>query len=247
VSGRLTAYLFRYQLRDLVVLRAGLPTFMAVFFGWMILKTDGANVNWNGPDGERLTRDIVNMFGTYVFIPLATFLGAARLVTDDRSNGYFRFLFSKPVSIVRFYVQQWVAYGLTVMAIAGLLALWLQANTTTVPVQELMAVIGLNWILVGGIGFLLTVITNYDALMLVIIWTVSKVLHAFKDAENTAMWPWLQQLTRLSVPTQKLTYVQAELLAGNPLPLPHTLHIVAYGLLAFVAGLIILRKTSFSR
>lgn len=247
MTGRITAYFFRYQLRDLVVLRAGLPTFMAVFFGWMVLKTDGARVNWGGPDGERLTRDIVNMFGTYVFIPLATFLGAARLVTDDRSNGYFRFLFSKPVSILRFYVQQWVGYGLAVMVITGLLALWLQANTTTVPVQELVAVVGLNWILVGGVGFLLTVVTNYDALLFVIIWTVSKVLHALKDAENTPMWPWLQQVTRLLVPTQKLAHVQAELLAGNPLPVPQTIHVVAYGLLTFVAGAIILRKTSFSR
>jgi hypothetical protein len=247
VSGRITAYLFRYQLRDLLVLRAGLPTFMAVFFGWMIIKTDGASVDWNGESGQRLARDIVNMFGTYVFIPLAVFLGAARLVTDDRSNGYFRFLFSKPVSIVRFYVQQWVTYGVGVMAIAGLLALWLQANTTTVPVRELVLVVALNWIIVGGVGFLLTVLTNYDALWLVILWTVSKVLHALKDTPNSALPGWLQELTRASIPTQKIVYVQNELLAGNPLPVPHTIHVVAYGLLAFVAGVIILRRSSFSR
>jgi hypothetical protein len=247
MSGRITAYLLRYQLRDLVVLRAGLPTFMAIFFGWMIIKTDGANVVWTGESGQRLARDIVNMFGTYVFIPLAVFLGAARLVTDDRSNGYFRFLFSKPVSIVRFYVQQWVAYGLAVMAIGGLLALWLQLNTTTVPVRELVIVIGLNWVIVGGVGFLLTVVTNYDALLLVIVWTVSKVLHALKDAENSGMWGWVREVTRFSVPTQKLVHVQNELLAGNPLPVPHTIHVVAYGLLAFIAGVIILRRSSFSR
>jgi len=44
----------------------------------------------------------------------------ARLVTDDRSNGYFRFLFSKPVSVGRFYLQQWVLHGMGFVVIVGL-------------------------------------------------------------------------------------------------------------------------------
>jgi ABC-2 type transport system ATP-binding protein len=247
MSGRLTAYLFRFQLRDLLVLRAGLPTFMAVFFGWMIVKTDGSTVDWNGPSGRELARNVVNMFGAYVFIPVATFLGIARLVADDRANGYFRFLFSKPVSLLRFYVQQWVLYGVLIVVLGGILLAWLQANTTTLPIADAMLAIAITWVLVGGVGFLLTSLTNYDGLLLIIIWTVSKILHAVKDADNSPMWGWMRELTRLTVPVQKITHIQNELLAGNPLPIPHTVHVMAYGLLAFAAGVVILRRWSFSR
>jgi hypothetical protein len=247
MSGRLTAYLFRYQLRDLLVLRAGLPTFMAVFFGWMIVKTDGSTVDWNGPSGQDLARNVVNMFGVYVFIPVATFLGIARLVADDRANGYFRFLFSKPVSLVRFYLQQWVLYGVVIVVLGGILLAWLQAYTTTLPIADAMLAIAITWVLVGGVGFLLTSLTNYDGLLLIIIWMASKILHAVKDADNSPMWGWMREVTRFTLPVQKLTHIQNELLAGNPLPVPHTVHVMAYGLLAFAAGMVILRRWSFSR
>lgn len=246
-TGRLAAYLFRFQLRDLAVLRAGLPTLMAVFFGWMVVKTDGSRVDWNSGDGQRLAMQILTTFGTYVFIPLAAFLGAARLVTDDRANGYFRFLFSKPVSVVRFYVQQWVLYGVLVTLLAALLTAWLQTQTTALPVAGAMMAVALTWVLAGGVGFLLSAATNYDALVLLILWTVSKVLHAIKDSHPEAMWAWAREVTRFLIPTQKLVHAQNELLSGNPLPWPHTAHVLAYGLLAFAAGIWVLRRRELAR
>jgi hypothetical protein len=247
IRGRLSAYLLRYQMRDFVVLRAALPTAMAVFVAWMAVKTDARGMEWNSPRGHRFMFDILQLIGGAMYIGLAGFLGIARLVTDDRTNGFFRFYFSKPVSIERFYVQQWFLHGAGFVAIIGLLGLWLQSVTIAVPIGGLMTVMGLTWILVGGVGFFLSVVTNYDAVILVFAFIGSKMLHGYKDAEGSGMSEWLRQLTRLSLPTQKLNYIQNELFMGRDLPWPHTLHVAGYGLVAFVLGVVLLRRRSFAR
>lgn len=244
--GRMTAYLVRFQLVDFLMLRAGLPVLIVVMFGFMIWKQAGSAMGWDTPNGQQFAASMFRNLAN-VFITLASFIGVARMITDDRSNGYFRFLFSKPVSIERFYVQQWLLSGVGFVVLAGLLGSWFQAGTITLPVREAMIVMGLNWVLVGGVGFFLTAATNSDAALLVVIYVASNVLHALKDARNSPMWPWLKQVTRLLPPTQKLDYIRDQLYMGNPLPWPHTWHVIGYGAAAFIATLIVLRRSSFGR
>jgi hypothetical protein len=246
MRGRLGAYLLRFQLRDFLLLRAGLPTGLVIFFLWMIIKTDGSRVDFSTPQGARFAMQIFTTFAP-VFINLAAFLGVTRLVTDDRSNGYFRFLFSKPVSIERFYVQQWVMHGAIFIALSGFLTWWLQIYTAPVPVRDVMIVMGLYWVLIGGIGFALTAATNVDALLLIMVWVASTVMHALKDAPNSPMWGWMKQVTRLMPPTHKLDFIKAEIYAGNPMPMGHLAHVLAYGAIGFIVAVILLRRTSLAR
>lgn len=246
--GRITAYLWRHQLRDFLMVRAPLPVVMTMLLGWMVIKTDGSRLDWSTAGGARLAGEFVRTFGT-VFIDLAAFLGISRLVTDDRSNGYYRFLFSKPVSIERFYVQQWMLHGALLVGIAAALAAWFQAIVApaSVPVQGVAVAMALTWVLVGGVGFALTTATSYDALLLVLGFAGSEILHAVKDAHGTPMWPWLQELTRLTMPVQKLSHLRDGLYAGAGLSWPHAAHVLAYGATGFLAGLIVLRRSSFAR
>jgi hypothetical protein len=245
--GRIGAYLLRFQLRDLLVYRVTLPVMMAAFVAWMIVATDARRMDWASPQGSRMALDIVRVVGHVMFINVAVFLGIARLVSDDRSNGYYRFLFSKPVSLERFYAQQWLAQGASLVIITGLLGLWLQANTTAIPIRETMLVMALAWILIGGVGFALTAATNYDSLLLLLVWLISKVAHTIKDAPDSPMWPWLQEVTRFMLPTHKLEYVASELIGGNPLPVAHAAHVLAYGAVGFIVAVVLLRRTSFAR
>jgi hypothetical protein len=240
------SYLLRYQLPDFLLLRAGLPTLLVVLFGFMLWKQAGSAMGWDTANGHQFAQQVFrNLAG--VFITLGAFLGVARLVTDDRSNGYFRLLFSKPVSIERFYVQQWLLSGAGFVLIAGLLGAWFQAGTVTVPVREAMVVMGLTWILVGGVGFLLSASTNADAAILVVLFVVSNVLHALKDTPRSPLWPWLRQVTRALPPTQKLDFIRDQLYAGSPMPWSHAAHVAGYGVLAFIAALVVLRRSSFAR
>ncbi len=246
MRGRLGAYLLRFQLRDFLFLRAALPAGLVIFFIWMIVKTDGSRYDFATPEGGRFAKNLFTTFAP-VFVNLAAFLGVTRLVTDDRSNGYFRFLFSKPVNIERFYVQQWVMHGVVYVAIVGALTWWLQLYTAPIPVLEVMIVMGLFWVLFGGIGFALTAATNFDALLLVAVWVASTVMHSLKDAPNSPMWGWMQQVTRLMPPTHKLDYIKAELYAGNPMPMTHLTHVLAYGAIGFAVAVVLLRRTSLAR
>ncbi|MDA1080663.1 MAG: hypothetical protein O2973_03145 [Gemmatimonadetes bacterium] len=244
--ARALAYLFRYQFADFLMLRAGLPALTVTLLGFMIWKTAGVDVGWSSTQGVRISRDVFRMLSG-VFIVLGGFMGIARLVTDDRSNGYFRFLFSKPVSIERFYIQQWFLIGIGMVVLTGLFSAWLQAGTGPLPVRESMIFMGLFWILVGGIGFALSAATNLDAVLLVVLYVTSTVLHSLKEMPNSPMWPWLGQVTRLFPPLHKLDYIRDQLYAGAGVPWMHVAHVAGYGILALVCGTVILRRASFAR
>jgi hypothetical protein len=244
--GRLGAYL-AFQAQDFLLMRAAVPTALALLFGWTMVKSAPSGIDWTTPmPGQRFLSEMFRVLAG-LFIPLGTFLGVARMVTEDRSNGYFRFLFSKPVSVVRFYGQQWALTGAGLVALTGALAALLGAVTAPVPVGAAMTVMGLTWILVGGVGFALSAATNYDATALVILYVLSSSLHSFKDAPNTTMAPWLQQVTRLTMPVHRLEYVRDQLYAGNPMPWGHAAIVAGYGAVFVVAAAVILRRASLSR
>lgn len=243
--GRLAAYL-KYQFQDFLMLRAGLPTVLVAMFGYMLWKGANRAIDWNTPNGAQFANQLFRNMAS-VFIMMGSFLGIARIVADDRSNGYFRFLFSKPVSIERFYLQQWFLYGVGFVGVIGLLGYWLQAFTAPLPIPALMTVMGLTWILVGGVGFLISAVTNVDAVMLVVLYVTSTVLHSLKDMPGSPMWPWLRQVTRFALPTHKLDFIRDQLYAGAPMPWTHAYHVIGYGVIAVVLALVVLRRTSFAR
>ncbi len=244
--GRLGAYLVRYQLRDFLMLRAGVPALMVTLLGFMLWKTTGSGQDWATPQGERFSREIFKILSG-MFIALGGFMGVARLVTDDRALGSYRLLLSKPVALDRFYIQQWLLHGAGLVVITGLFSAWLQAGTGPLPVRDAMLVMGLFWVLLGGIGFALSAATNADAVLLVLLYVVSSVLHSIKDMPNSPMWPWLRQVTRLSPPFHKLDYVRDVIYSGGQMPWMHVAHVCAYGALAFAVGWVILRRVSFAR
>lgn len=245
MSGGL-AYL-RYQLRDFLLLRALLPVGLVVLVAYAMLKTTPATMDWSARGGgQRALAEMFRMLAS-LFLPLAAFLGIARLVADDRSNGYFRLLFSKPVAIERFYVQAWLLHGMGLVALTGMLALWLQALTGPVPIFGAMAAMALTWVLVGGVGFLLSAATNHDALLLVLVFVVSTILQTITATSPVPVAAWVRQLSRAMMPMRQLDVVHGQLYAGLPVPWAETVHVLAYGGLAFMAGVIMLRRTSFAR
>jgi len=239
-------YLLRYQLPDFLVSRAGLPVLAAVMIGVMVYYTAGAGIEWQSEDGERLAQQVFStLIG--VVITLGAFMGVAKLTTDDRANGWYRSYFSKPVKRTTFYAKQWALHGVTLVLLVGVLGMAWQLATNSVSVKEAMVVTALTWIMLGGVGFLLSVLTNQDAGLLFIAYVLSMVLHSVKDQRNSPMWGWLREVTRLTLPTQKLEYVKDLLYAGQPIPWGHAGFVIGYGAVAFVIGVILLRRLSLAR
>lgn len=243
--GRLTAYL-RYQLQDFALQRAALPTLLVLMFGGMTWFGITRNADMSDPRAARFMGDQFRTFAG-IFITLGVFLGVARIVSEDRGGGYVRFFFSKPVSLVRFYLQQWIAFGLALILIAGALgALW-QAGTVPQPVGGVMVVMGFTWVLIGGAGFLISALTNHDIAILVAVYGGTSVLRSLRDMPNSPLWPWLSQLARVLPPTQKVDYIRTVVYAGGDIPWMHAAHVLAYGLGCLALGIVALRRTNLAR
>ena len=246
--GRVGAYLVRYQVLDFLVYRASLPALIAVGLGGALVSAASHGIDFATPAGARWAGQFLGTFGT-LFIHLSAFLGVARIVSDDRSTGTYRFLFAKPVSATRFYVQQWLLHGVLLTVVAAMIAALAARALAPAPVSVggIAGAMALTWILVGGVGFALSAATNYDALVLILFFVASETLHALKDVPHSPMWPWLQQLTRVTMPLHKLAYLRDGLLAGDGVSWPHAAHVVAYGAVGFALAVVTLRRASLAR
>ena len=140
VRTRVGRYGF-WQLRDYMMDR-GLPTLIVcVLFGYLTLAPmligfrhqmatlpPGLIVKYGGVEGARaaLMRDINGVF-LRTFLGVVVFLGALfatnGIVADDRKKGYYRFLFSKPVSPTRYYGQAFLVHWAGFLAVACLMGL----------------------------------------------------------------------------------------------------------------------------
>ena len=103
----------RYQLTDYLLHRASLPTiFIALLAGlpvYFAIHTSAESpfLAFNGPE---LATAMFNG-SVSLFLPLGLFFAVAGTISGDRAKGYYRFLFSKPVNVVHFYVQQFALSG----------------------------------------------------------------------------------------------------------------------------------------
>ncbi|HXE56461.1 MAG TPA: hypothetical protein VNK43_00525 [Gemmatimonadales bacterium] len=97
--------------------------------------------------GERVLAEILGG----VAWPFAI-LAAGGIVSGDRARGYYRVLFSRPVSPVAYYLQRWLLGGALVGLAAPVLGLGLWPSFGVVPFSwETLARLGLLYLLLGGL------------------------------------------------------------------------------------------------
>lgn len=95
---------------------------------------------------------------------LAGLLGVGGLVARDRERGLQRFLFAKPVNIVRYYLQ-----GLSINSVGSLLVLAATVGLVVLtapqalPALTLLTVAAAGYLLAGGATFLVSALLRFDA------------------------------------------------------------------------------------
>lgn len=236
----------RYQVTDFLLQRAALPTIVIGAFGLLTWYASRGQGGFTSDGGAAFATAQFRTFGS-LFVALAGFIGIGRIVSEDRAGGTVRFLFSKPVSHAGYYVQQWIVNGLTLTALAGLLGAAWQAATVPQHVGGLMLTMAVAWVLLGGVGFFLSALTNADLVAIVGVYLGTSLLRALRDMPESPLPAWLSQVVRALPPTQKLDYIRDHLLAGAGMPWAHAAHVLLYGAAAFALGLVVLRRTSVVR
>jgi len=241
------ARLARYapvQLMDYMIERGGVTLAMGLLFGWiLVLGRSQASAGWS--EGEAGLRAIRVFFVSTLglFTMFGTLTAVNGMISNDRVKGTFRFLFSKPVGVLPYYAQAWVVHGVGLLAVVSVLMGLFSVIIRPFFPPQILLFVGMTYVLVGGIGFLLSAITKRDGTMLVVFWLLSLVLRARFGGES-GLVPGLVKL--LTPPAGEVTNMVGAVVTGTPIDMAIMWTSLAYGAVCFTAGLAVLRYRSMT-
>jgi len=184
-----------------------------------------------------------SILGTLVF--LGALFAMNGIVANDRKQGFFRFLFAKPVSPSRYYGQAFFVHWFGYMVVMSLLGVVYGFVVWPVLTQPLLLVIALMFVAYSGIAFLLSAAARWDWMSLVAV----SVLSTFAWARFGESAHPLAKLLYLLPPLHRSDEVYAAvsggpmLAAGPPpaIPWPILGWLAGYGVACYLAGLVVLR------
>ena len=172
--------------------------------------------------------------------PLVLLL-ASGMVSGDRTEGYFRMLFSAPVDPLQFYLQKFLVGAVTVALLPFLMAaaIGLSIGTTPAPWEQL-AVLELTYLALGGLVFCWSTFMRRD-------WIIGLAIFIFQGVigtmvESGATLPgWLHWAHRLLQPFHLVKFggliERAEFPTGM-----EWFHYIGYALGVLILAGVIIRK-----
>jgi hypothetical protein len=175
-------------------------------------------------------------------VALSVLIALNGIVSNDRKIGYYRLLFSKPVSPVAYYAQLFFVYMAGVLAAMLLLSGALHSIVPTFSVFNYLLYAAVIYIAMGGIGFFLSVVIRFDWVALAAVWLGS---HMLRDVYGPKPG-WKSKAVELLPPVHKLTDVSISLITNGTAHTSDVLWLLGYGALFFAFGLLILRRGSLA-
>jgi hypothetical protein len=171
-----------------------------------------------------------------------TLLAVNGIVANDLRQGYFRFLFAKPVGAPRYYGQAFLVNGIGLAIVTAAVAWALGAVTERPLVAPMLVYTVLHFVALGGIIFLASTVSvslfgRFDWLAAAGLWFGAYFVHAM-DAVGRR---WAELLLPLLPPSYRVREVYAAVAGGAPWPAEPMLHLAGYGAACFLLGLIVLR------
>lgn len=244
-----------WQLRDYFMDR-GLPTLIVcVLFGYLTVAPMMVSfrhqlevmppkliARYGGLEGTRavLNHDMNELF-LRAFLGVVVFLGALfatnGIVADDRKKGYYRFIFSKPVSPSRYYGQAFVIYWAGFVVVACAMALLYGAFVAPLITLPLIYVMALMFLMYSGIAFALSATARWDWLSLVAVTVFATFMWGRFGASTSVpakllyLLPPLHRTAEIYEAVAKTEPVNTSLLAWFAL----------YGVVSYLIGLVVLR------
>lgn len=252
--ARLGAYAL-WQIRDYIVDRGASTAIITILLAYVtlgpLLPTVRHNIEtlpatlvarWGGPEAARL-RLLHEFSETFLRSTLGAiiFLGALLamngIVANDRKQGFYRFLFAKPVSPVRYYGQAFLINSVAFLALFVLLVMLYGAFVVPILTAPLVAATAMMFLCYAGITFALSAAARWDWLSLVTMTVAASYLWSrYGESHHPAAW-----LLYLLPPLHRTSDVYTRVAAGSGIPWPLLQWYAGYGAVAVVIGLIVLR------
>ena len=237
MSSNLRRYLL-WQFRDFIRDRG----YAILLVGFLIGFTIVAPVRGMGRtiDSTLATNLVMAVLSQVSFI--LAFITLNGIVSTDRKLGYYRFLFSKPVSIPAYYVQLFFVYFVGFLAAVAILLGVFSFFTAPIDLIRPLLFCALLYLSLGGIAFLISTLFRYDWPILAGIFLGSAVLHSMWQFEEG----WRRMILSILPPVYRLTSELPNIVNGRPVDTNSILWLLGYSAICFAAGLYVLRRRPFS-
>ena len=232
--GRLGRYAL-WQMRDYALSR-GVPTLIIGALFILQLRGVGTELASRLPPAT-LLRVISGIIAP--FVVLASLIAINGIISNDRKQGHFRFLFAKPISIVRYYLQAFALHGLGAVVATALFLIAIAAvSGASIPAATILYPIA-YYALLGGIGFLFSAFLRNDWIPLAAVLALSALAY-FQWGDEPGLRGWVVRW--VLPPFHLFDDLRNALLAGAMPDLWPGVWPALYGLMALAAGVIVLRR-----
>ena len=239
VVAALSAYLGWSMMTE----KAPMPHPSDVVSAELLVRFGGAGAVYAARMAEFSFHFMRSMLGAMIF--LGALFAMNGIVANDRKQGFFRFLFAKPVTPSRYYGQAFAVHSVGFMLVMLLLGALYGFVVWPVLTPQFVLVVGLMFVAYAGIAFLLSAAARWDWLSLVAVSVAATFLWT-KFGGSTHP---VAKLLYLLPPLHRADEVYAAV-SGTPVisaaeapvvPWPLVLWFGGYGILCYIAGLVVLR------
>ncbi len=173
---------------------------------------------------------------------ITSFIALNGIISNDRKAGYYRFLFSKPVSIPAYYAQQFVVflvgYIIVNLLLLGVFAIFAKPVSPLAP----LAACTLVFLSFGGIAFLISSLFRYDWPILAAIFVGSSIFQSMWAAQEG----WRRMVLSVLPPLYKLNGAMLDILRRGTVDGNTLLWLFGYSAICLAAGLYVLRRRPFA-
>ena len=173
---------------------------------------------------------------------ITAFIALNGIISNDRKAGYYRFLFSKPVSIPAYYAQQFVVflvgYVIVNLVLLGIFAIFAKPVSPVAP----LAVCALVFLSFGGIAFLISSLFRYDWPILAAIFLGSSIFQSMWASQEG----WRRMVLSVLPPLHKVSGAMLDILRNGTMDGKTLLWLLGYSAICFAAGLVVLRRRPFA-
>lgn len=240
-QGRLARYSL-WQFRDFVIDRGIAIILIGFLWGYVTFEPMRKMMGpaWTGDQRSSIWGMAIQF--TSAIVSLSVLIALNGITSLDRKNGYYRFLFAKPVNPVVYYGQLFFVYMAGVLLSMLILSSLLHTILPAFSVLYFLMYVALIYIAMGGIGFFLSAATRYDWLTLAAVWLGSRILRGVYGVKND----WKSKLVEVLPPVHRLDDVANSLIGSGTANATDVLWLLGYGLLFFVLGLVLLRRGSLA-
>jgi hypothetical protein len=234
--GRLGRYAL-WQFRDFWLERGIGILIIGGLWGYVVLEPLRRTLGpqWGAPNSS--ATGIALQIASAV-VSLAVLIAVNGIVSTDRKQGYYRFLFAKPVNPIQFYAQAFFVYMAGVILAMLVLAMLLRIILPSFSVVNFLLYSALIYIAMGGIGFFLSVATRFDWLTLAAVWLGARILRGVYGPRGG----WRSKLVEVLPPVHKLDDVANSLIGSRTAHAWDVTWLAAYGVLFLMLGLVLLRR-----